>query len=186
MKKYVIINGSPRTGGNCDSASELVLNTLSAAGCNVENFRIRDMNVHYCTGCNTCKKTKECCYNDDATYLLSAIDESDGAVLISPIYFQNVPGPVKTLIDRFYVKFDPSAKRVAPAGNKKLGIVLSFNSGSADRYAIVADQTASCFATAGLAPHQTVLCGGNASRSGFANNEEQKAAVDELVKWLAE
>lgn len=188
MKKIILINGSPRKGGNCDSITEKAAEVLRASGAEVFEFDIRDKKVGNCLGCNACKKPGgTCVQKDDAYDLIGRLAECDGILLASPIYFAQIPGTVKVLIDRFFVLFHPATGGLAaPEGGRKLGIVFSFGGGPAEVYAKVAKFVAFVFGTVGVNAHRTVLCGGCHSLDSFSGNSGYQAEVEALAKWLAE
>jgi multimeric flavodoxin WrbA len=186
MKKMIIISGSPRVGANCDTIAEALAKQIVTAGAEAKVFQIRAKKINFCLGCDSCKKTDVCVHQDDAAKLIDSIKNSDGVMFVSPIYFGNIPGTCKTLIDRFYVLFNPAKDLQPPTEDKKLGIVLSFGGGPAEEYAKVAEQVASCFKVAGLTKHKTVLCGQSNNPQKFANNPQYQTEVETLAKWLVE
>lgn len=57
-------------------------------------------NIEECIGCESCFLTGECPIDDDMTFIKQEMLDSNLIMLISPVYVHNVPGNVKTLIDR--------------------------------------------------------------------------------------
>ena len=54
----------------------------------------------YCIGCLLCHRMGECVHKDDFPEIQQMLEESDGIVLGSPVYIDNVTGMMKTLFDR--------------------------------------------------------------------------------------
>lgn len=61
MKKIIIVNASPRKGGNCDVVADKLSSELKDA--EVEVFALRDKKVGPCLACNACKSRKTVCCN---------------------------------------------------------------------------------------------------------------------------
>lgn len=188
MKKFILINGSPRVGANSDGITELAAKMLQDAGAEVETFNIRDRKINSCVACNTCKTNGcVCVHKDDMAELLEKIKSCDGILLTSPIYFAGLPGTVKVLIDRLYAIFDPTKDPGANGGTeKKLGIALTFGAGSPEDYAAVAKQTFYSFAVAGAKKHKTALFSGENSPKAFGKNEQYQNELKELMGWMYE
>ncbi|MDK2806588.1 MAG: hypothetical protein PWR08_1265 [Thermoanaerobacterium sp.] len=90
------ISGSPRKNGNTDYLLNV---TLSITGGKL--IRLSDYNINYCNSCWACQKTGKCPIKDDMNEkLIPMILESDGIVLGTPVYFNNVSAQLKTFIDR--------------------------------------------------------------------------------------
>jgi len=102
----VIIYSSPRQYGNTAKISKYLEEFLRDLGAEVKMFNVFNMRIEPCLGCvsddvKLCKFP--CVINDDARKIFEAIDESIGLIIVSPIYWYNVPGPLKNLIDRLTV-----------------------------------------------------------------------------------
>lgn len=185
MGKFLIINGSPRVQGNCKAAINVVKENLADA--EVQEFSTCYAHFKPCYGCNFCKQNDVCALDDDATELINEFDGNDAVLIATPIYYSQVPGTLKNLIDRFYVNFNPAKGRgvSAPEEKRKLGIILTFG-GMADEEAVkVGEYVANCFRNTLFHDVKIVLCGGNNELGGLADNAGQVAAVTELVQWLA-
>lgn len=98
MKKIVLVDASPRQGGN----SEIVVDTL--AGCEVTVFKMREKDCRFCRACAACqgKETQMCVQRDDITALLPVIDQCDAIVMATPIYNQQITAQAKLFIERWY------------------------------------------------------------------------------------
>ncbi len=191
MTKVIIINGSPRANGNSDAIVNVAKEELEAKGAEVDIFQIRDKDIHFCVGCNTCKKTGKCVFDDDATELITKIDEYDNLLFVSPIYFAYVTSISKTFIDRTYAKFDPS-KVISPSHekhadeDKKVGIVLTNGTMTIPQVMPIAGQIAQALNVLGFTDNKNVVCGGNLAPDAFLENEDQEEQVKNLAGWLSE
>lgn len=99
MAKILGISGSPRNG----NTSFLVKEALKAAeeeGVETEFISLMDKELNPCLACDICKTEGECVINDDINDILNKMEESDGIIIGSPVYFGGVSSQVKMLIDR--------------------------------------------------------------------------------------
>ncbi len=99
-KKILILSSSPRTVSNSQTLSEEFARGAQDAGHEVELIRLRDMDIHYCTGCFSCHKTGHCAQKDDAASILGKMLSADVIVLATPVYFYSMSAQLKTMIDR--------------------------------------------------------------------------------------
>lgn len=184
MKKYIVISGSPRKDGNSDAIAEKYISEIEKSGGEVTLFRVADKKITPCIACGSCKKTGKCIHKDDAADVIEAMTQCDGAVLIAPIYFGDVPGTNKVLIDRFYCLFNPAKGATQVVPNKKLAITFTFGGSPIDVMATVAEKTAYCFGVGGFEQHKAVLCSGNNDLGAFRQNKNQQKDVEDLIAWL--
>lgn len=101
MKKVIIINGSPRRKGFCSLIRNTVCNELEYKGIEYEIYNLGELNMSFCNACGACSKTGYCVKKDDISDLYDGkFDETDGVIVISPVYFDALPAQMKLLIDR--------------------------------------------------------------------------------------
>lgn len=101
MKKNVlIISTSPRKGGNSDIlASEFEKGALES-GHQVKKINLYDKTINFCKGCLVCQSIKKCIIKDDASDIVEEMLHNDVIVFATPIYFYEMCGQMKTLLDR--------------------------------------------------------------------------------------
>jgi len=112
----VLLAGSPRAGANSDKLAEAFKNGAEAAGKHFKLFRVADMKIGSCIGCQSCLKNKGACFKkDDMQEIIEAIRVADAVVFASPIYFFAISAQLKLAIDRTYalLKEDIKVKRCA-------------------------------------------------------------------------
>lgn len=63
---------------------------------------IGDLDVHPCRGCGVCMKGKDCVFDDDGLKVTHEIAEAEGLIISTPIYFGQMTGELKVLLDRMY------------------------------------------------------------------------------------
>lgn len=99
--KILGISGSPR--GSASRTLRLVEAVLQGAeerGAKTECIDLWMYDLQYCIGCLLCHRMGECVHKDDFLKIQQMLEESDGIVLGSPVYIDNVTGMMKTLFDR--------------------------------------------------------------------------------------
>jgi multimeric flavodoxin WrbA len=184
MTKVMIVAGSPRENGNSDAIANVAKEELEAKGAEVDIFQIRDKEINTCTGCNTCKKTGKCVFNDDETEFIANIDQYDNLLFVAPVYFAGLPGTVKSFIDRTYEIFDPA--KLGNPTSKKVGVALTNGTMPAEQIAPIAGTAAFCLGVLGFFDNKNVICGGNLAPDGFSSNDDQVKQVKDLADWLSE
>ena len=100
MKKVLIISTSIRAGSNSEILANKFYEGAKDAGHDVELITLRNKNVSFCRGCMACQKLGKCVINDDANAITDIICESDIIVWVTPIYYYEMSGQMKTMIDR--------------------------------------------------------------------------------------
>lgn len=96
----IIINGSPRRSKNCSKIIENITKKLDENNIAYEVENIYKMNIDYCTACGYCERTGKCVIKDDMTPLYKDFDNSQGTIVVSPMFFQSISTKVKTVVDR--------------------------------------------------------------------------------------
>ena len=100
MSRVVIITTSLRTRSNSDILAEKVAEGAKAAGHKVEVISLKDKTISFCKGCLACQKTFKCVIKDDAMEIAEKVKEADTIVFTTPIYYYEMSGQMKTLLDR--------------------------------------------------------------------------------------
>ncbi len=103
-KKIVILNGSPRAGGNTSALVKAFTEGAESAGHTVTCFHLHSMNIHPCLGCCCGGRNPDspCVQKDDMEKIYPAYKEADLVVLASPLYYWTISGQLKTAFDRLF------------------------------------------------------------------------------------
>ncbi len=96
----LIISGSPRKNGNTDFICSVLKSEIEHLGETPRVIRIYDYNINPCVSCRQCVKKNSCIIHDDMDYLSAILLKSDGIVIVSPVFFDNIPSKLKAFIDR--------------------------------------------------------------------------------------
>lgn len=110
------ISGSPRPDGNTETIVKAALSHIEQLdGVATEFFGLGGKEANYCTGCvevchpgygdagtepSAAAPGALCRHNDAIKEVLGKMAQADAIMIGSPVYFGNVPGPLKTLMDR--------------------------------------------------------------------------------------
>ena len=105
MRKVLIVEGSPRKGGNSDALCREFERGAVEAGHEVEKIYLRDLAIGNCRACDACRKTGACVQKDDGDGLLGRMLDADAIVLATPVYFYSMSGWMKTAIDRMLPRY---------------------------------------------------------------------------------
>lgn len=100
MKKVLIISTSLRTDSNSDILADSFIKGAREAGNKVEKISLRGKTINFCIGCLACQKTLRCIMHDDADDIVSKMKNADALVFATPIYYYEMAGQMKTLLDR--------------------------------------------------------------------------------------
>lgn len=101
--KVLLINGSPHAKGCVYTALTEVAGTLEKNGVETELFQLGLKPVHGCIACGKCKKTGKCIFEDDALAdLYPPVEQADGYVVGSPVYYAGPNGALCALLDRLF------------------------------------------------------------------------------------
>lgn len=106
MKKVLIISTSLRRNSNSDCLAREFAQGAKEAGNEVDYVTLRDKELRFCVGCMSCLNTQACAIKDDAAALVQAIGEAQVVVFATPIYYYEMAGQMKTLLDRCNPLFD--------------------------------------------------------------------------------
>ena len=100
MKKVLIISTSLRKDSNSECLAKEFGRGAKDAGNQVETVTLRGKDIKFCIGCMSCMDTHRCVLNDDSQEIVSEIKESDVLVFATPVYYYEMSGQMKTLLDR--------------------------------------------------------------------------------------
>ena len=116
MSKILLINGSPHEHGCTYTALKEVADTLVAGGVDSEFVYLGTKPVAGCIACGSCAGTGSCAFGDQVNEVLEKLDEYDGIVTGSPVYYAGPSGQICAFLDRlFYASGGRMAGKLAAA-----------------------------------------------------------------------
>ena len=100
MKKLLIISASPRINSNSEALAKAFAKGAEEAGHETEHISLRGKTVNFCRGCFVCQEKLRCVIRDDADIICRKALDADVLVFATPIYYYEMSGQLKTLLDR--------------------------------------------------------------------------------------
>lgn len=100
--KVLIINGSPRKGGNTARLLKEATDIFDREGVGYELYQIGGQGVRGCMACGYCFTHEGCVLRDDVNRLAQALEECDGLLVAAPVYYGSANGSVISLLDRLF------------------------------------------------------------------------------------
>lgn len=138
MKRIYGINGSPRKNKNTAQLIDLALAGAKAAFLQeevlTERIDLYDLNYTGCRSCFACKRKGgssygTCALKDELKPVLEKILESDGVIVGSPIYFQNITGQLHSFYERLMFPYTVYSQDRSGIQEKKIpfGFLYTMN-----------------------------------------------------------
>ena len=100
MKRVIVISTSLRHGSNSDLLADKFVEGALAAGHEVEKISLVGNNIQFCKGCLACQQLGRCVIDDDVNAIMAKVLKADVVAWATPIYYYEMSGQMKTLIDR--------------------------------------------------------------------------------------
>jgi len=101
-KKILLLNGSPNEYGCTYTALKEIADTLEKNGIASDLLYLGKQPIAGCIACGKCGSTHTCVFNDKVNELLAKIDEYDGIVVGSPVYYAGPAGQLCAFLDRLF------------------------------------------------------------------------------------
>lgn len=110
--KVLIINGSPRVGGNTSIALDEMVKVFETEGVETEVVQVGNKDIRGCIACGSCKKNGKCIFDDVVNELAPKFEEADGLVVASPVYYASANATLIACLDRLFYStgFDKTMK----------------------------------------------------------------------------
>ena len=114
--KVLILNGSPRKGGNTSLALDEMVKIFEAEGVECEVVQVGGQDIRGCMACGGCYKQGKCVFNDLVNETAPKLEAADGVVVASPVYYASANGTLVSFLDRlFYSTNFPKRMKVGAA-----------------------------------------------------------------------
>lgn len=126
MKRLTILFGSPRKNSNTRILADEIARGATEQGAEVDWLFLNDMQIKPCQNCGACKAepiSRWCCHQDEMSRVYEGLDQCDGLLIASPIYFGYVTAQMKACLDRLYPLIDQSFEPREPNG-KRVGFLF--------------------------------------------------------------
>lgn len=100
-KNVLVISASPRKGGNTDLLCDEFVRGAKDAGANVEKIFLDDYKIDFFHEQHE-HSADSVAADDQAPLIIGKMVNADIIVLSSPVYYMNIDGQLKTLMDRCF------------------------------------------------------------------------------------
>ena len=109
--KIVVITGSHHKNGTSAHLAAAFIRGAEETGHEVCRFDAAFRQVHPCIACETCHNTdRGCAFADDMKTLYPELLAADAVAFATPIYYYEMSGQMKTLLDRANSLFSSDCK----------------------------------------------------------------------------
>ena len=127
----LLINASPRKGGNTALALSEMVEVFQKEGIVTETVSIGTQAIRGCIACGHCKQEGKCVFDDDPVNLLAPkFEKCDGLVVGTPVYYGSANATLIALLDRLFysTSFDKRMKvGAAVAAARRGGLTATFD-----------------------------------------------------------
>ncbi|MBQ1326456.1 MAG: flavodoxin family protein [Eubacterium sp.] len=100
--KVLMINGSPRVGGNTSIALNEMVKVFEAEGVESEVVQVGNKAIRGCIACGSCRDNGKCVFDDVVNELVPKFKEADGLVIASPVYYASANATLIACLDRLF------------------------------------------------------------------------------------
>lgn len=110
--KVLLINGSPRSRSNTSLALHQMAEVFAAEGIETEILHPGKEAIRGCIACCSCRKTGKCVFDDMVNEAAQELEEADGMVVASPVYYASANATLIAFLDRLFysTSFDKRMK----------------------------------------------------------------------------
>ena len=98
----LIINGSPRVGGNTAAAVDELVKTFAEEGVETHVEQIGARDIRGCIACNQCGKLGKCVFDDAVNEIAPLFAAADGLIVASPVYYGSANATMVAFLDRLF------------------------------------------------------------------------------------
>lgn len=110
--KVLIINGSPHAKGNTALALNEMVKIFEQENIETKILHVGNKLIRGCIGCRKCFEKGKCVFDDIVNETAPILEEVDGVVIGSPVYYSSANGTLISFLDRlfFSTHFDKTMK----------------------------------------------------------------------------
>ena len=110
--KVLMLNGSPRKDGNTARALKEMEKVFAENGVDTEMIQVGGRDIRGCSACFYCYEHGKCVFDDIVNETAKKLEEADGLVIASPVYYASANGTLISMLDRLFYStpFDKTMK----------------------------------------------------------------------------
>ena len=102
MPKVLLLNGSPHINGCTATALAEMIGIFETEGIETELIQVGSRNIRGCTGCGKCDELGKCIFDDLVNEVAQKLEQADGLVVGSPVYYGSPNGTIIAFMDRLF------------------------------------------------------------------------------------
>ena len=170
-KRMLAILGSPHTDGITAAMFNCALQSAEKTGYQITKVHLYEKELLFCQGCRICLRTGNCILQDDIQEIAAALRQCQVVLLAAPVYWANVPAPVKNLFDRLLgTAIEETVTFPKPRLRGKQYMLLTSCNTPAPFSWLFGQSTKALrsmeefFKTAGMKPIGKIVCSGTAAK----------------------
>ena len=175
MARIIAFAGSPRGSGYTWSLLKELIKGAESGGGEVKVYDLNDPGFRGCQGCFHCRAHPECTVTDYLTPFYTEIAEARGVVLASPIYFSDITGQAKMLLDRLFPMLDGQAFQPRFPG-KNAVTIFAHGDGNKKLFQPAMDRLHGFLHTFGWKLCDSLVCSDTSSPGGTLSDDLLKKA----------
>lgn len=100
--KVLILNGSPRVGGNTTTAIAELEKVFREEGVEVETVQVGALEIRGCIACGKCAEGGGCVFDDIVNELSPKFEAADGLIVASPVYYAGANATLVACLTRLF------------------------------------------------------------------------------------
>lgn len=100
--KVLMINGSPDVKGCIHTAFDEASKIFHEEGIETKEIFVGSKDIRGCIACRHCKKTGRCIFDDLVNQVAPELEEANGIILGSPVYYGNPNGTLLSFVQRLF------------------------------------------------------------------------------------
>lgn len=100
--KVLMINGSPDVKGCIHTAFVEASKIFAEEGIETEEIIVGPKDIRGCIACHHCKSAGKCIFNDLVNETAPKLEEANGIILGSPVYYGNPNGTLLSFVQRLF------------------------------------------------------------------------------------
>ncbi|MBN2334561.1 flavodoxin family protein [Candidatus Bathyarchaeota archaeon] len=124
-KRVLIVTASPRKNSNSTILALKAAEGVKSVGGEADVVHIGKLKIAPCDACDACRATPEagCVIKDDMQPLYQKIEDAQGIIFATPVYWFNMSAQMKLFIDRTYAVHGEGGYAFT---GKDVGVILTY------------------------------------------------------------
>lgn len=103
--KVLLINGSPNENGCTYTGLKEMEKIFSQYGIDTEILYLGKKAISGCIACTKCRSTGRCVFDDEVNKIGERLEEFDGVIVGSPVYYAGPSAQVTAFLDRLFYSY---------------------------------------------------------------------------------